>query len=304
MLFAKMNDFKANFTHIYGCAGELWLKNLDNYISSVASRFGLTDLSPVADLSYHYVARGYRSGDPVILKLGLDFEELNREACALKVLKEYGAVELLEEDAGILLLKQIIPGTSLKGCFNFFNFDDVYAACSIINITSQAIIPKSHHFSHVKDVLGCFERFQEVLSGHHELLSYVKKAIGIKKILLQESVRDVFLHGDLHHDNILWNDSEWRIIDPKGFIGDLAYEVAAFIRNPIAILRDADPKICAQLIIDRIEIFSYRLGIPVLQIKRWCFVHSVLAWIWDLEDGLDDRYSAMMVRLLDHLLPR
>ena len=42
------------------------------------------------------------------------------------------------------------------------------------------------------------------------------------------------LHGDLHHWNILRASRQpWLAIDPKGIIGDPAFEVAAWMLNPV-----------------------------------------------------------------------
>lgn len=48
------------------------------------------------------------------------------------------------------------------------------------------------------------------------------------------------LYGELHHGNILQNDNDWLVIDPKGVIGGPAYEVAAFIKNPMSVLLNLD----------------------------------------------------------------
>ena len=47
----------------------------------------------------------------------------------------------------------------------------------------------------------------------------------------------MFLHGDLHHENILLGPSKWVVIDPKGLVGDPAFELSAFVRNPLEELR-------------------------------------------------------------------
>jgi streptomycin 6-kinase len=52
--------------------------------------------------------------------------------------------------------------------------------------------------------------------------------------LLRTTPRRVFLHGDLHHENSLRHGERWMAIDPKGIVGDPAYEPAAFMRNPIS----------------------------------------------------------------------
>lgn len=43
----------------------------------------------------------------------------------------------------------------------------------------------------------------------------------------------MLLDGDLHHFNILRAHRQpWLAIDPKGLVGDPAYEVGAFLYNP------------------------------------------------------------------------
>ena len=80
----------------------------------------------------------------------------------------------------------------------------------------------------------------------------------------------------------------WLVIDPKGFIGDPIYEVAAFIRNPIPELLDS--KNAASIIDNRVKRFAEIFEFSLQRIFDWCFVQAVLAWIWVLEDGGDDAY--------------
>jgi streptomycin 6-kinase len=104
------------------------------------------------------------------------------------------------------------------------------------------------------------------------------------------------LHGDLHHDSILQNGDEWIVIDPKGVIGEPAYEVAAFIRNPIPDLLQIENQI--EIIKDRINCFSTLLELPHQRIIDWCFVQGVLAWVWALEDGCDASYFEDFINLM------
>jgi len=87
---------------------------------------------------------------------------------------------------------------------------------------------------------------------------------------------------------ILQNDNDWLVIDPKGVIGDPAYEVAAFIRNPMPELLNLDNS--QKVIRNRVKRFVELLELPSQRILDWCFVQAVLAWVWALEDGCDDTY--------------
>jgi len=84
--------------------------------------------------------------------------------------------------------------------------------------------------------------------------------------LLDSSPPARFLHGDLHHFNIL-RGPEWTLIDPKGLWGDPAYEPAAFLRNPI-------PQLATQPDLprfqrERIHAFAKGLNLDAERILAW-----------------------------------
>jgi streptomycin 6-kinase len=76
------------------------------------------------------------------------------------------------------------------------------------------------------------------------------------------------------------------VIDPKGVMGEPIYEVGAFIRNPIPEIFAIKDKI--EIIKKRIQIITEQLKFDSKRILEWCFVQSVLAWIWTIEDTGDD----------------
>ena len=112
-----MNPFQSNIINIYGEKGKIWLNELPQIVSAISSRLDLRDLKEVTNLTYNYVLSGLQGNNPIILKLGLDHEALNREAFALKRFAGYGVVKVLSQDKGMLLLERAVPGTSLKSYF-------------------------------------------------------------------------------------------------------------------------------------------------------------------------------------------
>ena len=115
--------FHSNIINIYGEEGKAWLDALPELIAAISSRLGLRDLREVTNLTYNYVLSGFQDDDPIILKLGLDYEALNREAFALKYFAGCGAVKVLAEDDGMLLLTSAVPGTYLKSYFQNTNMN-------------------------------------------------------------------------------------------------------------------------------------------------------------------------------------
>jgi streptomycin 6-kinase len=82
-------------------------------------------------------------------------------------------------------------------------------------------------------------------------------------------------------------------------IGEPAYEVAAFIRNPIPeLLNYAD---APTIIHNRITRFAESLELPSQRILDWCFVQAVLGWVWALEDGCDTSYFEQMIKVINKI---
>jgi streptomycin 6-kinase len=76
-----------------------------------------------------------------------------------------------------------------------------------------------------------------------------------------------------------------------------AYEVAAFIRNPIPeLLNHAD---APNIIHNRVTRFAEALELSERRIIDWCFVQAVLAWVWALEDGCDDTYFKNLTKFFE-----
>jgi streptomycin 6-kinase len=102
------------------------------------------------------------------------------------------------------------------------------------------------------------------------------------------------LHGDLHHENVLFDDRRgWLAIDPKGVRGELEYEIGAAMRNPGDHSdRFAQPEVIQR----RVDRFARTLDVDPVRVLRWAFAQAVLAAIWEIEDGMaiepDNRWLA------------
>ncbi|MCD8525435.1 MAG: aminoglycoside phosphotransferase family protein [Gammaproteobacteria bacterium] len=290
-----MNTFHSNIISIYGEKGRQWLGHLPNRVAQLANTYGLSNLKAVNNLSYNYVVSGLQGPQPIILKLGLDIDGFKREAAALMAFSGFGVVEILSENNGLLLVECAVPGIFLKSYFPDNDDQAINITANVIKRLHKAPIPSTHAFPHIKDWL-------EALDGDLEIpVHTLQKAREIRDKLLKTTGPDVLLHGDLHHDNILQNGEDWLVIDPKGVIGEPAYEVAAFIRNPMPeLLHHSD---IPNIILNRITRFAEALELSERRILDWCFVQAVLAWIWALEDDCDASYFQQLTKIFDVLLP-
>lgn len=286
-----MRELEKNITNLYGEKGKQFLADLPDLILQMEAKYGLSDLEPVKNLSYNYVLSGFQGSQPIILKLGLDIEGLKREAVALHAFAGFGVVKVLAESDGMLLLERAIPGVSLRTYFPVKESAAICITCECLKRLHLAPLPISRALPHIKEWVRALDE------NHNIPAHYLHKARQLRDDLLVTTTEPVLLHGDLHHDNILQNGDDWIVIDPKGVIGEPAYEVAAFIRNPVPELLAL--KHAASVISHRITRFAEILEIPERWILDWCFVQAVLAWAWALDDGCDESYFKQLIEVFD-----
>ena len=107
-------------------------------------------------------------------------------------------------------------------------------------------------------------------------------AAGIAERLLADPIDTRPLHGDLHHDNIIFGERGWLVIDPKGVIGDPAFDAANMFYNPL----DRDD-LCndENRIAFMAETFARTLKQDAGAILDHAFAYGCLSASWHAEDG-------------------
>lgn len=102
-----------------------------------------------------------------------------------------------------------------------------------------------------------------------------------------------YLHGDIHHHNILdFGARGWLAIDPKGLVGERAFDYANLFCNPT-------PRICLDP-----GRFQARLGlvctagaIAPQRMLQWILAWAGLSALWHIEDGGDPDTALAVARM-------
>lgn len=272
-------------SEVHGEAGREWLRRFPSLIHDCEQRWSLKIALPFPQLSYNFVAPAQQpDGTEVVVKLGVPHPELTREIDALRFYAGQGAVRLLEADSaqGMLLLEHLQPGTLLS-----LLTDDEEATSIAASVMRQMWrpAPAVHHFIPVNDWAAGFHRLRKQFGGTTGPLpsNLVEQAEAIFADLLDSSADPVVLHGDLHHDNILAGQRQrWLAIDPKGVIGEPAYEVGALLRNPIPQLLEI-PNL-ERVLARRADQLAQELELNRERIVGWGFAQAVLSAWWSFED--------------------
>jgi streptomycin 6-kinase len=261
--------------------GRAWLESLPALLAECQDLWRLT-VGPPFDLSFNYVAPAYTSeGRPVVIKLGVPNPELTSEIRALRLYGGQGAVRLLDadEEKGILLMERLMPGRALSSVA-----DDEEATRIAARTMRRLWRPKpaENGFPTVESWAGGLKRLRKRFDGGTGPfpLRLVDLAERLFAELLASAGPTVLLHGDMHHFNILLSQDEWIAIDPKGVVGEPAFEAGPLLENPTL-------RLCTNAGVQtrRLDVLADELAVDRERIVAYGVAHAVLSAWWSYEDS-------------------
>ncbi len=288
------DTFAQTMRKLYGEMGAAWLESLPDLIATCEKRWALTVQPPFPGLSYNFAAPVVMTnGETAVLKIGVVNPELLAEIEALRLYNGHGIVRLLAADParGVLLLERLQPGKPLIALAE----DDEQATGIAAQVMQQLWRPAPKSACVECNQSGRFPTVSDWAQGLNKLgqafddgfgpfpRRLVETAVSLFADLLPTQAAPVLLHGDLHHWNILSAARQpWLALDPKGVIGEPAYEVGAWLRNPIdRIVYWPD---LARIQARRIDQFAEILGLDHQRLIGWGIAQAVLSAWWSFED--------------------
>lgn len=289
----NLPHFTKIITDLHGETGKQWLDTLPKFLAHYAERWNLTLLPPYPNLTFHYVCPARRAdGTSAVFKAHLpQNNELDTEAAALHAYGGRVSIRLLEADpdGGAILLERVIPGDTLVTLPD----DDqttriaaeamkkLWVPVPDDSIWQKVGVSEIRKFPTTAEWATGLERIRPTFDGTTGPFPapLVEMAERISAELHATPEPYVLLHGDLHHFNILSAERQpWLIIDPKGLVGEPAYETGALLRNPIGTLYQdpAFPQITAR----RVDILAETLAFDRQRIIAWSLTQAVQS-AWD-----------------------
>jgi streptomycin 6-kinase len=259
-----------------------WLAALPALIERLARQWAIEIGPHFSNLQINYVASAaLADGTPCVFKLSQFVDETLNEIAALRLWNGRGAARLLaaEPDVGALLVERLEPGTMLVEVADSDDDAATRIAAGLLRELWQPATP-GHGLRPLESWCDAYDRNREALSrGASGFPSELyRRADALRADLLVSTDRQMALHGDMHHYNVLCAQrAPWLAIDPKGLVGDRCFDVCQFFRNP----RDVPPEVNRR----RLDIFCGELGLDRARVKSWCFVHAMLDACWCYEDG-------------------
>jgi streptomycin 6-kinase len=290
--------FVTNIRAIYGRDGETWLAGISKRVETLAGTWNFRDVRIVPNLTFNFIATVTRNADnqTAVLKICPTGRSLQPE---VQWLEHYDNVAVtvfaFDQNQDAFLMEYCNPGTSLK---DFLDQNGDEAATRELCRVMKKIQKKHGHessFRHLSELIPDLQSLKGV--AEPPLFS---KAEALFSELTSDRSGDILLHGDLHHDNILLHHTDWKVIDPHGYIGDPVAETGVLMYNPVGGLPTGTA--LASLIDRRIGVLSEELGYDRKRIQAWCFCITMLSAAWNVEDfGSQAKVELEIAETIDNM---
>lgn len=273
----------------YGDAALAWIQKLPELTKIIAEKWHLTNVIPMKNLSYNYVFKAYQTttAQPVVVKISYKFKTLEQEIKALQAFDGHGFCKLFDIDTThhALLIECLEPGTELTSLFPDNDDRATIIAIELMKKIHTVQVPTHHTIKSIEEWLELlFTLKTTAIPAHH-----LEKAQKLSRKLLAAPSKQVILHGDLHHANILLGKDGWTAIDPHGVIGEAAWECEPLIKNPTEKLWKMENPI--PIVKRRLALASEQLNIDHQKLLEHCYVRTVLSSCWTVENKPNGHYD-------------
>lgn len=287
-----------------GETGRLWLTTVPGLVSELMRRWNCVLDGEIMHGGVGVIVPVLREADQLAAVLKVSFPHPGNvaEPDAFAAWDGHGAVRLYEraDEHFAMLLERAGTHTLAES----------RAGDEVVTIAAQlgrklATPARSKNLPRLSDRVEGWER--ELRQGIAELSTLEPEVVHAAMATVRELGNDqpeLMVHGDLHPRNILAAEREpWLAVDPKGYVGDPAYDGGNLLKSHLFALLEEDD--LDKAILRTVNIFSEAAELEHERVRRWAQFHAVEASLWGRRHGfrrartgaeLDD-----LTRLADHL---
>jgi streptomycin 6-kinase len=282
-----------------GAVGEAWLAELPGIIDELLSQW---ECEPDGEAAHGQVGVVVPVRDAV-LKVSFPHPGNVHEPDAFEAWGGAGAVKLYErDDARYAMLLERAHSTTLLE-----HDEDVVVIAGELH--RRLRIPAPDGLPRMSEQADAWaeELRKDAAELDHPLPQYVVDSALAVVDELGRDQPEILIHGDFHPRNILSADREpWLVVDPKGYVGDPAYDATTFLRTRAAHQLGADDLI--NVLNRELELFAETAELDPERIRRWAHLNMVQSAFWGRRHGFGrarsgsqlDRFIALADELTLH----
>lgn len=284
-----------------GEPGEAWLFELPTIIEDVLARWDCALDGSLGHGQVGVVAPVRRGSGPAVLKVSFPHPGNVHEPDAFAAWDGRGAVRLYErdDDRFAMLLERAQPSTLTE----LGDGDEIATAAG--RLSRRLSIPAP---------AGLPRLAEQADSWDEELRRDAAEFAGVLPVVVVDAALavidelgrdqpDLVVHGDFHPRNILRADREpWLAVDPKGYVGDPAYDGASLLKPRALALMESDDVMKALL--HELEVFADAAELELERVRRWAHLQVVQAAFHGRRHGFGRARGGplldRMIALVDH----
>ncbi|EWM16740.1 aminoglycoside phosphotransferase family protein [Kutzneria sp. 744] len=252
-----------------GEAGRSWLRSLPAIVDELLQRWSCVPAGSIKHGAVGIVLPVRRGDLAAVIKVSFPHPGNVDQPAAFAAWRGRGAVRLHERDDArfAMLLERAGPGTLAEVA------DDDRAVGILGELSRRLAVPAPPGLPRIRDEVAGWEA--EILAAGSLPPRVVDAAVAaLRELDHPETV----VHGDLHDTNVLAAEREpWLAIDPKGLVGDPAYDAFTVIHSPRLLLTSGHLR--------ALDIFCEAAGIDRERARRWALVRTVRSVLWDRRHG-------------------
>jgi streptomycin 6-kinase len=292
------NWYKTLSKHVIGAweqQGEQWLERLPAIIRTLEKKWDLKNIKPIDFPSYNYVAFcDQKPGLPMVLKISCDAQLIADEYKTHQHFNGQGAIRVFAYDDQLhaVLLERAVPGDVLKA-LDRDQAVNIYAG--IIKQLQSCEQKNLETYQTSDQWLKTIDRIED-----NCLLEYSHKAQQLIDFFSVDPVETKICHADLHCENIILHGKKYFSIDPKGVVGELAFEASAF--DLLTAREIKDNTNIDNIIQNRIQTLSEKLECDYQRLLAWFYLRSLISAQWLIEDQGDLSERLVLLKCLNGLI--
>lgn len=254
--------------------GVAWIGELPTIVDGLLARWECTPDGEVTHGGVGIVVPVRRAQGDAVAKVSFPHPGNVHEPDAFAAWAGRGAVRLYERDdeCFAMLLERVHPSTLAE-------VDDADQVATVAGrINRRLAIPAPPGLPRLQEQADGWEaqlhRDSEELV--HRLAPRVLDAAAATIHELGRVQPDTVIHGDFHARNILRADREpWLAVDPKGYVGDPAYDDGTLLKSRALKLLEVDDLRSA--VHRMLDVFADAAELDRERTQRWAQLHAVQA---------------------------